>query len=92
MRNLIVSFLPPKLLKIINFLGFRGEREVAFSELNAVAYELPGIFSLIGELIVTMYWLYIEMHGCIGPANMDGMQKALDKKAAQYPRVSRIFC
>ena len=88
LRNLIVSFLPPKLLKIVNFLGFKGIREVAFTELNAVAYELPGIYSLIGELIITMYWLYIEMHGCIGPANVDAMQKAVDKKIAQYPNVS----
>lgn len=89
LRNLIVSFLPPKLLKLVNFLGFKGVRDVAFSELNAVAYELPGIYSLIGELILTTYWLYIEMHGCIGPANVDAMQKAVDKKAAQYPKVGR---
>ena len=59
---------------------------MAFSELNAVAYELPGIYSLIGELILTLYWLYVETHGCIGPANVDAMQKAIDKKMAQYPK------
>ena len=51
---MIVSFLPPKLLKIVNFLGFKGVRDVAFTELNAVAYELPGIYSLIGELLELM--------------------------------------
>lgn len=60
---------------------------MAFSELNAVAYELPGIYSLIGELVLTMYWLYIEMHGCLGPTNVEAMQKAVDKKMAQYPKV-----
>lgn len=55
------SFLPPKLLKIVNFLGFKGVRDVAFTELNAVAYELPGIYSVIGELVLIMYWLYIEV-------------------------------
>lgn len=85
-RNLIVSFLPPKLLKIVNFLGFKGVRDVAFTELNAVAYELPGIYSIAGELVLIFYWLYIEMHGCIGPANVDAMTKAVDKKIAQYPK------
>lgn len=27
------------------------------------------------------------MHGCIGPANIEAMQKAVDKKIAQYPKV-----
>ncbi|KAF7490321.1 Tetratricopeptide repeat protein 39B [Sarcoptes scabiei] len=83
-RNLIVSFLPPKLLKIVNFLGFKGIREVAFNELNK-AIELPGIYGLIGEMVVILYWLYIEMHGCLGPTNVDAMRTLIDKKMAQYP-------
>lgn len=86
-RNLIVSFLPPKLLKIVNFLGFKGVRDVAFTELNAVVYELPGIYSLIGELVLIFYWLYIEMHGCLGPANVAAMQKLIDAKTSKYPNV-----
>lgn len=83
---MIVSFLPPKLLKIVNFLGFKGIREVAFNELNK-AIELPGIYGLIGEMVVILYWLYIEMHGCLGPTNVDAMRTLIDKKMAQYPNV-----
>lgn len=86
LRNLIISFLPPKLLKIVNFLGFRGARRLAFSDLNAVAYDLPGIYSVIGEMILIVYWLYIEMHGCLGPANIEAMQMLVQKKNSLYPK------
>lgn len=89
-RNLIVSFLPPKLLRIVNFLGFKGARDVAFNELNTAAFELSGIYSLCSEMVIVLYWIYIEMHGCLGPANMANMQKLVDKKFAQYPNVNRI--
>lgn len=69
-------------------MGFKGVRDVAFTELNAVAYELPGIYSLIGELLLILYWLYIEMHGCLGPANVEAMQKSVSAKLAKYPNVS----
>lgn len=92
LRNLIISFLPPKLLKIVNFLGFRGARHLAFSDLNAVAYDLPGIYSVIGEMILIVYWLYIEMHGCLGPANIEAMQMLVQKKNSLYPKVSLIVC
>lgn len=82
-------------MKIVNFLGFKGVREVAFTELNALVYELPGIYSLIGEIVFTFYWLYIEMHGCLGPANIAEITKLTNERMGKYPNVrkkaTRVF-
>jgi hypothetical protein len=86
-RHLVVSFLPPKLLRIINFLGYEGVRNIAFAELNKTAFELPGIYSIISELVLIGYWIYIETHGCFGPKNVTFFEKLIEKKLEVYPNV-----
>lgn len=87
LRQLVVSFLPPQLLKLVSFLGFKGEREKAFKDLNAVAFELPGMYSLLGQYLLILYWLVVEMHGCLGPRpkELEYLETELKKKAQSNP-------
>ena len=87
---MVVSYLPPKLLKIINFLGYRRVHNIAFAELNKTAFELPGIYSIISELVLIGYWLYVETHGCFGPKNLSFFEKLVQQKLETYPNVRKL--
>ena len=87
-RHLIVSYIPPKALKIINFLGYRGVRETAFVELNRTAFECNCVYSIIAELVIIIYWLYVETHTSFGPKNTQFLRQLVDNKLKSFPNVS----
>src|SRR5262249_53600977 len=66
-QHLLISHIPPKLLKIVNFLGYKGVESRAFEELSKTAFELPGICSRIAQIIILFYWIYGQPHACLGP-------------------------
>ena len=79
---------------MVNFLGIAGERQCAISELKAVAFdqEVPGIYSLIGEMILIVYHLYFEMHFLTGPSdNVGTLIETVNQKTAQYPKVRHFL-
>ena len=91
LRNLVISFLPPNLLKIVSFLGFKGVRSVAFAELNKSAFQhSPGMYGAMAQYVLCMYWLVVEMHACLGPVpkEYEVLQKEIEKRAAVNPGVS----
>ena len=68
--HLSISQTPPKILRVINFLGYRGEESRAWSEINRAAFELPGIISHLGRMFLIFYWSYAEPHGLLGANNL----------------------
>jgi hypothetical protein len=86
-RNLFISYLPPKLLKIVNFLGLKGYRNIGFSQLNKTAFELRGVYSMIAEVSILLYWMYVETHGSLGPKNLNLCEKIIRKRLESHPNV-----
>ncbi|CAG2163421.1 unnamed protein product [Oppiella nova] len=84
--HLVISNVPPKILRVINFLGIKGVERIGWSNLNRAAFELPGLSSQLARLARIIYWCYIEPHGCLGPINYDICKEILDKELEKYPQ------
>ena len=81
--------------RVAHLLGIKDEpagAEGAIEELKAAAFscEPPGVFSLLSEMVLLVYCLFLKMHLLAGlPVNLDldFLTEMVDKKAAQFPKV-----
>ncbi|CAG2173186.1 unnamed protein product [Oppiella nova] len=48
--HLVISNAPPKILRVINFLGIRGVESTGWNNINKTAFELPGIASQLARV------------------------------------------
>ncbi|CAG2116121.1 unnamed protein product [Medioppia subpectinata] len=87
-QHLTISHIPPKLLKIVNFLGYKGVESRAFQELSRTAFELPGISSRIAQVVLLFYWIAGQPHACLGPkeSSLAFSQQIIDKELKRFPK------
>ncbi|CAG2183713.1 unnamed protein product, partial [Oppiella nova] len=88
LQHLLISHIPPKLLKIVNFLGYKGVESRAFQELSRTAFELPGISSRIAQIVLLFYWIAGQPHGCLGPKeqSLAFSEQIIDKELKRFPK------
>lgn len=58
--NLLMSYLPRRVLRILEYVGFSGNRKVAISELDRSIELNDGLRSVVSGLIVLTFHSYIE--------------------------------
>ena len=87
LANLAITTIPPKLLRVVNFLGYRGSESKAWSEINRAAFELSGFHHKLTRLFLIFYWSYAEPHGSIGANHLDNLKELLDSELGKYPEV-----
>ncbi len=85
--HLLISHMPPKLLRVVNFLGYRGVVSIGFEEINKTAFQLPGVSSKLAQMVLLIHWLYAEPHGCLGPKNLTLCKQVVEKELGKFPKV-----
>ncbi|XP_061888939.1 tetratricopeptide repeat protein 39B-like [Entelurus aequoreus] len=82
--NLILSLLPSRILKLMEFLGFSGDREVGLSQLRAGASS-DSLRSILSTLTLLMYHLYISVILGAGDVDLSEAEALLEPYAKRFP-------
>ncbi|KAM4603778.1 tetratricopeptide repeat protein 39B-like isoform 2-T2 [Polymixia lowei] len=82
--NLMLSLLPSRVLRLMEFLGFSGDREVGLSELREGAAS-NGLYSILSILTLLMFHLYITVILGTGEVNLTESEALLEPYIAKFP-------
>ncbi|XP_049576656.1 tetratricopeptide repeat protein 39B-like [Syngnathus scovelli] len=82
--NLMLSLLPARILKLMEFLGFSGDREVGLSELQAGASS-DSLRSILSTLTLLMFHLYISVILGSGDVDLSEAEALLEPYANRFP-------
>ena len=88
--HLTIATIPPKMLKVVNFLGYAGKEDHGWRDINKSAFQLPGMFSQLARFFMIFYWSYVEPHAFNNAKNLDNLHDVLGKELDQYPKVSML--
>ncbi|XP_070839804.1 tetratricopeptide repeat protein 39B-like [Chaetodon trifascialis] len=82
--NLMLSLLPSRVLRLMEFLGFSGDREVGLSELRQGAAS-NSLRSILSTLTLLMFHLYITVILGIGDGNLAEAEALLKPYTEKFP-------
>ncbi|KAF7223575.1 tetratricopeptide repeat protein 39B [Nothobranchius furzeri] len=82
--NLILSLLPSRVLRLMEFLGFSGNRDLGLSELRAGAMS-NSLRSILSTLTLLMFHLYITVTLGTADGNLSEAESLLKPYADKYP-------
>ncbi|XP_072239930.1 tetratricopeptide repeat protein 39B-like [Leuresthes tenuis] len=82
--NLMLSLLPSRVLRLMEFLGFSGDRELGLSELREGAAS-NSLRSILSTLTLLMYHLYTTIILGIGDGNLTEAEALLKPFAEKFP-------
>ncbi|XP_034044406.1 tetratricopeptide repeat protein 39B-like isoform X2 [Thalassophryne amazonica] len=88
--NLILSLFPSRVLRLMEFLGFSGDRELGLSELREGA-DSQSLRSILCTLTLLMFHLYITVILGIGEGNLAEAETLLEPYAKKFPNGSLIL-
>ena len=82
--NLLMSIMPPKITKIIEFIGLTNSKDVGMKELMACYHSQDNIRQVLSALVLLMYNLFLKV--LMGkPCDKELVQEILDDKLTKYP-------
>lgn len=85
--NLLISLLPSRIMKVLEFIGFGGSREAGIRELNKVYMEKDGLRQNLACLVLLGYNLVVSFF--LGnECNVELCKNILDEKLTKYPNGS----
>ncbi|KAJ0050753.1 hypothetical protein NL108_005889, partial [Boleophthalmus pectinirostris] len=82
--NLMLSLLPSRVLRLMEFLGFSGDRELGLSELREGAAS-NSLRSILCTLTLMMFHLYITVILGTGEGNLTESEALLEPYAKKFP-------
>lgn len=82
--NLMLSLLPSRVLRLMEFLGFSGDRELGLSELRAGAAS-NSLRSILSTLTLLMFHLYITVILGTGDGNLTEAETLLEPYTKKFP-------
>lgn len=88
--NLMLSLLPSRVLRLMEFLGFSGDREVGLSELRQGAAS-NSLRSILCTLTLMMFHLYITVILGTGEGNLTESESLLEPYAKRFPNGALIL-
>ncbi|KAK9540499.1 hypothetical protein VZT92_002948 [Zoarces viviparus] len=88
--NLMLSLLPSKVLRLMEFLGFSGDRDVGLSELREGAAG-NSLRSILSTLTLLMFHLYITVILGTGEANLTEAEALLEPYIEKFPNGALIL-
>uniref|UniRef100_A0A3Q3FL05 Tetratricopeptide repeat domain 39B n=1 Tax=Labrus bergylta TaxID=56723 RepID=A0A3Q3FL05_9LABR len=88
--NLMLSLLPSRVLRVMEFLGFSGDREVGLSELRQGAGS-NSLRSILSALTLLMYHLYITVILGTGEGNLTEAEALLVPYTQRFPNGALIL-
>ncbi|KAF7660432.1 hypothetical protein LDENG_00281960 [Lucifuga dentata] len=88
--NLMLSLLPSRVLRLMEFLGFSGDREMGLSELRAGAAS-SSLRSILSTLMLLMFHLYITVILGTGEGNLTEAEALLEPYTEKFPNGALIL-
>ncbi|XP_040043629.2 tetratricopeptide repeat protein 39B [Gasterosteus aculeatus] len=88
--NLMLSLLPSKVLRLMEFLGFSGDRETGLSELREGAAG-NSLRSILSTLTLLMFHLYITVILGTGEGNLTECEALLEPYVEKFPNGALIL-
>ncbi|KAF3852538.1 hypothetical protein F7725_005893 [Dissostichus mawsoni] len=88
--NLMLSLLPSKVLRLMEFLGFSGNRELGLSELREGAAG-DSLRSILSTLTLLMFHLYITVILGTGEGNLTEAESLLEPYIDRFPNGALIL-
>ncbi|KAM9313886.1 tetratricopeptide repeat protein 39B-like [Pholidichthys leucotaenia] len=88
--NLMMSLLPSRVLRLMEFLGFSGDREFGLSELREGASS-NSLRSILSALTLLMYNLYITVKLGTGDGNLTEAEALLQPYREKFPNGALIL-
>ncbi|XP_030207510.1 tetratricopeptide repeat protein 39B [Gadus morhua] len=88
--NLMLSLLPTRVLRLMEFLGFSGDRDVGLSELRA-GVATNGLRSILSMLTLLMYHLYITVILGTGEVDLTEAENLLEPYIKKFPNGALIL-
>ncbi|XP_049692186.2 tetratricopeptide repeat protein 39B isoform X2 [Helicoverpa armigera] len=82
--NVMISMLPPKIISVLEFVGFSGNKTVGLAELEAGSNE-PGMRSVLCDLTLLGYHL-VMCHFIGAPGDLPVCERILDRQLKVYPQ------
>ncbi|XP_042341136.1 tetratricopeptide repeat protein 39B-like [Plectropomus leopardus] len=88
--NLMLSLLPTRVLRLMEFLGFSGDREMGLSELREGAAG-NSLRSVLSTMTLLMYHLYISVILGTGEPNLTEAEALLEPYIDKFPNGALIL-
>ncbi|XP_070683819.1 tetratricopeptide repeat protein 39B-like [Pempheris klunzingeri] len=88
--NLMLSLLPSRVLRLMEFLGFSGDRELGLAELREGASS-NSLRSILSTLTLLMYHLYITVILGTGEGNLAESEALLKPYIEKFPNGALIL-
>ncbi|XP_046900771.1 tetratricopeptide repeat protein 39B-like [Hypomesus transpacificus] len=88
--NLMLSLLPARVLRLMEYLGFNGDREVGLSQLREGAAN-GSLRSILSTLTLLMFHLYITVILGTGETNLTEAEALLEPYKSKFPNGALIL-
>ena len=82
--NLLISMLPNRILKILEWVGFTGSKKFGMSQLNKV-FALNGLRQPLAVLVIVIYNLFACIFFGVGDVDYENCDRILENFRARYP-------
>lgn len=85
--NLVISHLPQRVLKLLEFMGFSGSKSLGLEQLNQTADNENSLRHFLAQLLVSAYECYMEQIFGLGKGNLNRVQQIVDRNLKKFDKV-----
>lgn len=83
--NLMISLLPARIIKLLEFIGFSGDKEYGLTELKAGYNEKRGLRQILCVMTLLSYNLIVTFVLSHSDGNLDWCEQVLEQELSVYP-------
>lgn len=83
--NLMISLLPARIIKLLEFIGFSGDKDYGLAELQAVSKERRGLRQVLCATSLLSYNLIVSFVLSHTDGDLDWCEKVLEEELSLYP-------
>ncbi|XP_031834687.1 tetratricopeptide repeat protein 39B-like isoform X2 [Nomia melanderi] len=83
--NLMISLLPARIIKLLEFIGFSGDKEYGLSELEAGYREKRGLRHILCAMILLFYNLMISFILSNTDGDLEWCERVLEEELSHHP-------
>ncbi|KAJ8665419.1 hypothetical protein QAD02_007081 [Eretmocerus hayati] len=83
--NLMISLLPARIIKLLEFVGFSGDKSYGLAQLQAGFEERRGLRQIMCAMTLLSYHLIITFFLSHSDGDLDWCERALDEQLSLYP-------
>ena len=85
--NLILSHLPSRVMKLLQLIGFSGDRSNGLNYLNQAADNTESLRFAHSQILILAYDCYMEQFLGLGKGDLDNVDRLVEKGLKQFPNV-----